>query len=134
LLRPSRFRTLFALLVALSLGLVSATEPGPDCGGSCCSKPPKSLQMDSHAMSPLGCCCGAKAVPCDLEQGNAADPPASAISAAPRVEPPAPGAAAVSLAPVRPIHPAISRRSQGFGPPSQAPPTPLYLRNLCILC
>ncbi len=137
---PKPMRTLFTLLLALSLLGGWAVQAGTSCAGPCCVAEMPAPRSMNHK-GPMGdavasgcCCCGAEAVPCDLEQAELPDTPPRALSAAPKVELPAASLLAVNHPASVPGNAAAGVRRCGAAPPGRSPPAPLYLRHLAFLC
>ena len=136
--RPTR--PLFALLLALSLLGGWTVQAATSCAGQCCvAETPEPRPMRHNgpmvdAGASGSCCCGGEAAPCDLEQGELPDAPPRALTAAPKVEPPAASLRAVNNTVPVPGNLAAGVRRSGADPPGRSPPDPLYLRHLSILC
>ena len=136
---PKPTRTLFALLLALSLLGGWTVQAATSCGGPCCVAETPAQRPMNHGGTMIagvasGCCCGDEAVPCDLERGNLPAAPPRALTAAPKVETPAAGLLAVNHLVVRSSDTGVSLRRSGADPSGRAPPGPLYLYHLSFLC
>lgn len=131
LLRPSLSRRLLAAAVALGLALVGAVPVLAACGGGCCAAS-RATGGQAVLAAPHSCCCGGESGSCDLESAKEPRLPEATLSAAPPVHTPAVVAVSVDPRPILP--PQRTRLARGWGPPAQAPPGPLYLRHLALLC
>ncbi|MDF1551592.1 MAG: hypothetical protein P1P84_00955 [Deferrisomatales bacterium] len=136
---PKPTRTLFTLLLALSLLGGWTVQAATSCGGRCCvaeAPAPRPMHRDGTMTAGIasGCCCGDEAVPCDLERGELHDAPPRALVAAPKVEPPGASPLAAVHLPHLPQTPASAALRSAADPPGRSPPDPLYLRHLSLRC
>ncbi len=80
------------------------------------------------------CCCGgADERSCDLEEAPAPQGLESALSATPRVEVPSQAVGVLAPDAMGPVAAPAGRLAR-VAPTAQAPPGPIYLRYLSILC
>ncbi len=129
-MRHPPFRRLFAAVLALGFALVGAVPVLAACGGRCCGSA-RAPDRQAVLAAPHTCCCGAVR-PCDLEQAKEPRLPEAAASAAPSFS--ARASVAVPAAPWLVPAPAAPLARHHRGPPSQAPPGPLYLQHLSLRC
>ena len=137
---PKLTRTLFTLLLALSLLGGWTIQAATSCSGPCCvAEMPAPRPMGHNGtvaqMTASGCCCcGGEAAPCDLEQAELPDTPPRALTAAPKVEPPAANLVGANQPSLDPGSTAAGVRRSSADPPGNSPPDPLYLHYLSFLC
>lgn len=126
------FRRLIAVVVILPLlGVNEVLASG--CGGVCCT-PEMAASMDAGAMR--GCCTPGTAGPCYLKQESAPQVLVHALSASPKVDPNAVSSSHCAVALLHLPAPTAHLRThlEAPDPRAAAPPPPLYLTNLSLLC
>lgn len=128
-------RIVLALTLALALLGMGPVPRSGSCGGSCCA-PPAAVgeTMGSQAAVGCGCCAEAPNKRCDLRQGEGRDAPAGALTSVRRVQ--APTAYVLDCVAEGPLLSAglVQVPSRIPDPLATAPPGPLYLQHLSLLC
>lgn len=127
-----------AWVLMLSLLCLGMAAPPHACAGACCVPGPGGVHGSHEAIrsAPMehACCCGgAEERSCDLEEAPVPQGLDSALSATPRVEVPSQAFAVLNPDAKGPVA-ACAGRIARVAPTAQAPPGPIYLRYLSILC
>jgi hypothetical protein len=130
-----RTRTVLAALTTLLLLGAAVPPVGSGCRTACCVGPmgKAALSVTKQAAS-HSCCCGSKRAPCDLARGEAPSVPHAVLPAAPKPDGPTHAQVQVAVDCARLKKPIFAGHFLHHHFLNRAPPGPIYLQTLSLLC